>query len=329
MSDTTDVTSEVPTAPESPARRRRTGGGLTGMLLGELQTMAASLGISGTGRMRKGELIEAIQNRQGGDGHVPGPRSENRAATEARGHDAARGAAPRTEVRAEVRDGDGATGDVLVDEQRAPRRASRPAGPPQERERTNERERGTDRERTADRDGERTSRGPGDRNGRVDRDNRLDRDTERNGRDHRGAERRDTGERRDDRRDGDRRDAERRDDRRDGDRRDLAERGRDTAERGRDTADRGRDGTDRRDDDDDADGGGRRGRRSRFRDRRRGRGERGSEGGGAGEPQVAEDDVLVQVAGIVDVLENYAFVRTSGYLSGPNDVYVSMAQIKK
>jgi transcription termination factor Rho len=37
----------------------------------------------------------------------------------------------------------------------------------------------------------------------------------------------------------------------------------------------------------------------------------------------------VQVAGIVDVLENYAFVRTSGYLSGPNDVYVSMAQIKK
>src|SRR5690349_22260414 len=47
------------------------------------------------------------------------------------------------------------------------------------------------------------------------------------------------------------------------------------------------------------------------------------------EPQVAEDDVLVPVAGIVDVLDNYAFVRTSGYLAGPNDVYVSMAQIKK
>jgi transcription termination factor Rho len=31
----------------------------------------------------------------------------------------------------------------------------------------------------------------------------------------------------------------------------------------------------------------------------------------------------------VDVLDNYAFVRTSGYLSGPNDVYVSMAQIKR
>ncbi len=42
-----------------------------------------------------------------------------------------------------------------------------------------------------------------------------------------------------------------------------------------------------------------------------------------------EDDVLVQVAGIIDVLDNYAFVRTSGYLSGSNDVYVSMAQIKR
>ncbi len=39
--------------------------------------------------------------------------------------------------------------------------------------------------------------------------------------------------------------------------------------------------------------------------------------------------MLVPVAGIVDVLENYAFVRTTGYLSGPNDVYVSMSQIKK
>ena len=35
------------------------------------------------------------------------------------------------------------------------------------------------------------------------------------------------------------------------------------------------------------------------------------------------------VAGIVDVLDSYAFVRTSGYLPGPNDVYVSMGQVKK
>ena len=35
------------------------------------------------------------------------------------------------------------------------------------------------------------------------------------------------------------------------------------------------------------------------------------------------------VAGILDVLDNYAFVRTSGYLPGPNDVYVSLGQVRK
>ena len=39
--------------------------------------------------------------------------------------------------------------------------------------------------------------------------------------------------------------------------------------------------------------------------------------------------VLLNVNGILDVLDNYAFVRTSGYLPGPNDVYVSLAQVKK
>ena len=81
------------------------------------------------------------------------------------------------------------------------------------------------------------------------------------------------------------------------------------------------------DGDDDGDGrGGRRGRR--FRDRRR-RGERGGEGGGGGDSEIREDDVLQPVAGILDVLDNYAFVRTSGYLPGPNDVYVSMNMVRK
>lgn len=42
-----------------------------------------------------------------------------------------------------------------------------------------------------------------------------------------------------------------------------------------------------------------------------------------------QNDELVPVAGIVDVLDSYAFIRTSGYLPGPNDVYVSMGQVKK
>ncbi len=37
----------------------------------------------------------------------------------------------------------------------------------------------------------------------------------------------------------------------------------------------------------------------------------------------------VPVAGIVDVIDNYAFVRTSGYVPEPEDVYVSAATIKR
>jgi transcription termination factor Rho len=76
--------------------------------------------------------------------------------------------------------------------------------------------------------------------------------------------------------------------------------------------------------DDDGEGrGGRRGRR--FRERRR-RGERSGDGG---DTELREDDVVQPVAGILDVLDNYAFVRTSGYLAGPHDVYVSMNVVRK
>src|ERR671916_654121 len=87
-----------------------------------------------------------------------------------------------------------------------------------------------------------------------------------------------------------------------------------------------------RDDDDD---GRRRGRR--FRDRnRRNRNDRtdrtdrsSNDRRDGGELEVREDDVLLPVAGILDVLDNYAFVRTSGYLSGPNDVYVSLSLVRR
>jgi transcription termination factor Rho len=294
------------------------------MLLPELQSMASSLGISGTARMRKGELIAAIQERQGGEGRVPGPRN-----TEVpRGEVPARGDSSRAEVKAEVRDTDRVNGHengngqlTLVDAasipvaeaaERPARRSSRAAAAPAEA-RTDTAERG-DRGERADR-GERPERGDrAERGERTDRSERTDRG-ERTERGDRDGDRSGHNERAD--RDG------RRDNR--GDRND---RGAQT-----ERVDRGsqneRGGSDR-DVDDDGDGGGRRSRRSRFRDRR---GRTRAEGGGgerqSAEPQVAEDDVLVPVAGIVDVLDNYAFVRTSGYLSGSNDVYVSMAQIKR
>lgn len=72
-------------------------------------------------------------------------------------------------------------------------------------------------------------------------------------------------------------------------------------------------------------------RRGRDRDRDRGRDrDRRRRGRMDDQPvEVSEDDVLIRVAGILDVLDNYAFVRTSGYLPGENDVYVTLGQVKK
>jgi transcription termination factor Rho len=77
------------------------------------------------------------------------------------------------------------------------------------------------------------------------------------------------------------------------------------------------------------DGGSGRSRRRRSRDRYRDR-DRDTRGPARDqEPQVTEDDVLIPVAGILDVLDNYAFVRTSGYLPGPDDVYVSLSMVRR
>ncbi len=43
----------------------------------------------------------------------------------------------------------------------------------------------------------------------------------------------------------------------------------------------------------------------------------------------ADDSSLVPIAGIVDVQSNHAFVRTSGYLPGPNDVYVTLGNVRR
>ncbi len=78
----------------------------------------------------------------------------------------------------------------------------------------------------------------------------------------------------------------------------------------------------------DGESGSRRSRRRRGRDRGR---ERQPSGVQRGEPDtsILDDDVLTPAAGILDVLDNYAFVRTSGYLPGADDVYVSLAMVRK
>ena len=65
-----------------------------------------------------------------------------------------------------------------------------------------------------------------------------------------------------------------------------------------------------------------RGNRDRNRNRDRGfREER--------EVVISEDDVLLPVGGLLDILDSFAFIRTGGYLPTPNDVYVSLQQVRK
>ena len=377
MSDTTDVTSGVSDVADDGAttaavtKRRRGGTGLSAMLLPELQSLAASLGISGTARMRKGELITAISERQNGTApaapakatSTPRPRTTNgsaaaepaatapvtKAATAKAQASVAKGQAPVAQAPvAEAPAAQAPAAQAPVAEPVAQPAAAQTAAPTTEQPATeaeptrrSRREQGSREQGGRDQGGReqggrdqaprdqaprdqnqgesRRDNGPADGQGdgeRTDRGDRPERGEPRNRDRQRNPQRAEGGERND------------------------------RNDRGNDRNDRGprNDGPD--DEDGDNGEGGRRSRRSRFRDRRRGRDRDGEGGGGGGrdggrdggreggrdggrEPHVNEDDVLVPVAGILDVLDNYAFVRTTGYLSGPNDVYVSMSQVKK
>ncbi len=240
------------------------------MVMAELRQLAGELGITSTTGMRKGDLIAAIKERQGGGSAKTDTAaqlpfgSEDQGKTEQTSGDAPAQSAPSRRARGGGASESASSGEGEEDGGRRGRRrrtssraASATDGGGESRERVGGEDRG----------GERQSERSGDRQERGERQER-------------------------------------------GDRQDRASRN-----------DRQNDGRD----DDDEDGGGRR-RGRRFRDRRRGRGR--AEGGG-NEPEVREDDVLLPVAGILDVLENYAFVRTSGYLAGPNDVYVSLSLVRK
>ena len=88
---------------------------------------------------------------------------------------------------------------------------------------------------------------------------------------------------------------------------------------------------------------GRRGRRERGRRSRRERENRGENRDGRenrdnrenraeareGRPARGAEDNLAPIAGILDIQENHAFVRTSGYLPGPNDVYVTLGNVRR
>ncbi|MEI7034673.1 transcription termination factor Rho [Streptomyces pratensis] len=334
MSDTTDlmgvtadknVDSAAPAegaATGTTARRRRSGTGLEGMVLAELQQVASGLGIRGTARMRKSQLIEVIKEAQAGGGSAAPKTSSKPAEAPAETE-----SKPKRRATSKARTGDEAAAEKAADQQqieipgqpasddqptgeRRRRRATAQAGSPDAKT-----EAKTDAKAKAEPQTEQKTEDRAEPKGDAKAEAATDSAEGRRG------DRRDRGDR------GER-----------GDRSERRERQRDRRGKGDDQGQQGGgqrqgqrqgQGQQNRDngpqDDFDDEAGGRRGRRGRYRDRR---GRRGRDDF-AGDVQVADDDVLIPVAGILDILDNYAFIRTSGYLPGPNDVYVSLAQVRK
>ncbi|MGW7077645.1 transcription termination factor Rho [Streptomyces sp. NPDC054871] len=346
MSDTTDlmgVTADTPATDASAApatgasagSRRRRGTGLDGMVLAELQQVASGLGIKGTARMRKSQLIEVIKEAQAGGGAPAKSAAPSASATDAETKPKRRATskartgedtAASTDKAAKASKADKAEQPAAKAEEAAQqqidipgqpagadkgerrrRRATADAGSPETVTAEAKSEPKNEQKTEAKTDAQSEAKGDGSG------DNNADGRRERRDRQGRGRDRDRRGNKGDEQQGGNRQQGGGRQDRQDrGDRQDRQQ---------RDQRDNGPQ------DDFDDEAGGRRGRRGRYRDRRGRRGR--DEFGGANEPQVADDDVLIPVAGILDILDNYAFIRTSGYLPGPNDVYVSLAQVRK
>ncbi|MEU4149647.1 transcription termination factor Rho [Streptomyces sp. NPDC026659] len=313
MSDTTDLmgarveeTAAAPATDSAPATgagsRRRRGTGLEGMVLAELQQVASGLGIKGTARMRKSQLIEVIKEAQAGGG---APKAEAAAETKPkrRATSKTRTGEEAAEAKAE-QSADKAAAQIEIPGQPSPK--GQPEQQPAAEDSSGERRR---RRATAE------AGSPAETAAEAKSEPKAD--TQQQNNDAKGDAGDGEGRGRRDRRDrgGRERDRDRRggkgDDQQGGQRQQGQQQGGQRQQ------------SQQQQDDDDFEGG-RRGRRGRYRDRR---GRRGRDE--VVEPQVNEDDVLIPVAGILDILDNYAFIRTSGYLPGPNDVYVSLAQVRK
>ena len=281
----TDIT-EIAASPDE-ARSAASGrsGSLSALRLPQLQAMAAELGISGTARMRKSDLLEAIRARQGGGGAQQQslPLQGERAQRAPRTSRAA--SAPAAEVAPAAA--------VETAPPAAPGEHAAPSRTATSRQPANT-ENGAAQSGTSETTAETADGGARRRERRPQRDGQ--RDTQREGQ---------------------------RDPQREGQNRQQGQPAQQNGSQGAPS-------TRHEEDDEDGEGRGRR-RRGRYRDRKR-RQRPDGPGGGPGmvdDTEITEDDVLVPVAGILDVLDNYAFLRTSGYLPGPNDVYVSLGQVKK
>ncbi len=290
------------TSSENDAHSNASDGSLTTMVLPELRALANRSGVKGTSGMRKSELIAAIrESRQGG--HSNGASANGGAGGESENHDTK----PPTPRRQSDH-------DTKPAENHDTKSADNHAEPAAENNATHndsgEKPSSDNQAGQQDDRAEKKQQNGNNRPARDQQDNNSGRDQQDN-RSERGNQQGNQQGNKSERRDSDNGDSDKGDQQNSGGQQN-----------------RGGNSNQNQQDDDGDGRGGRRGRR--FRERRR-RGDRPGESGGGGgnETELREDDVVQPVAGILDVLDNYAFVRTSGYLAGPNDVYVSMNMVRK
>jgi transcription termination factor Rho len=317
---------------------------LSTMKLAELQGLAGSLGLTGTAKMRKGDLVTAIRGRQAGDASqadsaqsgstpaVAAPTSAPAATLDAPPAVAASERPVRTSRRAQrpVSPADEIAAPVAVDTAspvaaaQAPQVVVTESLPVDAATQDTARQDGAaDDGRSSRRDRQQDSRQQDNRQQGRQQDDRQQ-----------GGQQdsRQQGGQQDSRQQGGQQDSRQQDNRQQGRQQDNRQQGGRPDSRQQDNRQQGgqNDNRGRYDQDEDSPGGRRRN-RQRSRDRkRRGPGESGvGQGQNETVEAIHEDDVLVPVAGILEVLDNYAFLRTSGYLPGENDVYVPLGIVKK
>ncbi|UEA59547.1 transcription termination factor Rho [Gordonia otitidis] len=331
MTDT-DLITAPSVADDQGATKTKARAGLSGMVLTELRSLAGELGIKGTSGMRKGDLIAAIKERQGAG--APASDAPKAAATKAEAPKAAtRASARRTKETGSAPE----QMTISAEETAAPSKLASTEGQP--RPATSRDDVNSVGSAGADAGVSTTSVAAGESSSRNDRADGDRGSTDRAGGNNSGND--SSGNQSANNRNRNRNRSGGQGGSNSGGSNNsgsnnsgsnAGQQGGDTNQGGQQNSGKNQGASSNRDNnardnrDDDGEGGGRGRRGRRFRERRRGRDRDGS---GNGEPQISEDDVLQPVAGILDVLDNYAFVRTSGYLAGPNDVYVSMNLVRK
>ncbi len=338
MTNTTYLASVLANGADETVKRA---GSLSTMKLAELQGLAGSLGLTGTAKMRKGDLVTAIRGRQSGASSKAGSTSADTTQTGSSSADTT-SAPAEAALAAPPTSADESAPAATEQPARTSRRAQRPVGvtPADEIAAPAATDQGApvavdqaapvavDQAApvaTAPQNAPRE--GGADDDGRSPRQNDRQQGGQQNDRQQGGQQNdRQQGGQQNDRQQNDRQQGGQQNDRQQGGQQNDRQQGGRQNNRGQGGQN---DNRGRYDQDEDSPGGRRRNRqRSRDRKRRGGPGE-GSGGQNETVEAIHEDDVLVPVAGILEVLDNYAFLRTSGYLPGENDVYVPLGIVKK